>query len=87
MRRRRGALSGEVPEHLRVSMLPVFVDDFDQPFAERRARWEEWESEFERLCAARAAWSERHGWPGGDDARVDEESGLIPDEPFDPSKL
>ncbi|REE74376.1 hypothetical protein C8E05_3811 [Rhodococcus wratislaviensis] len=44
---------------------------------------------FDQWCDDRAAWSDAHGWPGGDDQRLAEEVvAPVPDEdPFDWSKI
>ena len=43
----------------------------------RRAAWLDW-------CRARSDYAERHGWPGGEDARWWQEVRDAPPEPFDP---
>lgn len=85
---RRRMREGLVPAGLAQPDLPEYEDDLSLPFSERHARWQTWWDAFESWRTERAGWAARHGWPGGDTARVIEECEVpIPDEPFDPTTL
>ena len=90
MRRKRPVMTVQLASAglLMDSAPPLPVDDPAAPYEQRRGVFAAWHDEYGEWCARREEWSELHGWPAGDQARIDEETALIdacPDSPFDPA--
>lgn len=90
MRRKRPKLSGQLASSgLLLDAAPVPpVNDPSQPYETRRGLFATFHDEFSEWCERREQWADEHGWPDGDETRINEEDTIMAacgDSPFDPA--
>ena len=88
MRRKRIRDEGLATAGLLVEAAPAPPSGYERmPYSKQREVFEQWHEAFSAWRSERSEWADAHGWPGGTNARLEEESAVLaacPDSPFDP---